>query len=252
MDYRRPDYSGILTKDYDPLEVKAQPDQGLVDGFASLFGVLDSYGEVTARGAFANTIGQRRDRIHLRYEHEHTIGTHKELEETHRGLRITGFISDDGSHGSTVRRHLADGVQYGISIGFRRIADRSATDDDIIDVSSAPTWAQQLPRSDIRVLTEIKLYENSLVSFPACDPALVESYRSGTPDIAALIAAVKAGSLTDDQTAQLKSLFDSPADLPGTDGEMLADVRSLQTVRRQRNAELIALRMKLHGLGVAL
>ena len=256
MDNRRTTYDGQLTKRRDPLEVRADGEQGILTGYASKYWVVDSYAEATAPGAFAETISQRgprgSNRILLRYEHETTIGTHRSMAEDAAGLVIEGHVSDDGMDGTRVRRHLADGVQYGISIGFRRMADRTAEESDPLDLSTAPSWVQSLPRNEIRILTGVKLYENSVVSFPAVDPALVESYRSDAPDIDALIAAVQSGRLSDDHLTQLKALFTSPADPPGTDGETLADVRLLQTVRRQRNAELIALHMKLHGLGALL
>lgn len=254
MDNRRTTYDGHLTKQRDPQEVRADGEQGILTGYASKYWVVDSYAEATAPGSFAETIAQRgpkgSNRILLRYEHETTIGTHRSMAEDSVGLLIEGHVSDDGMDGTRVRRHLADGVQYGISIGFRRMADRTAEDNDPLDFSSAPSWVQSLPRNEIRILTGVKLYENSVVSFPAVDPALVESYRSETPDIAALIAAVKAGRLTDEQTTQLKALFtESPADPQSADSEMPAATLPTQTAKRNYEAEIALL---CSTLGVSL
>ena len=145
MDNRRTTYDGLLTKQRDPLAVKANAEQGILSGHASRFWVVDSYLEATAPGAFAKTIAQRgpsgENRILLRYEHAVTIGTHKSMAEDAKGLAIEALVSDDGMDGTRVRRHLADGVVYGLSIGFRRIGDRTATDDDPLDFSTAPSWA---------------------------------------------------------------------------------------------------------------
>ncbi len=147
-------------------------------------------------------------------------------------------MSDDGMDGTRVRCHLADGVQYGLSIGFRRITDRSGEESDPFDFSTAPDWVRRLPANEIRVLTGVKLYENSVVSFPAVDPALVESYRSGPVDFESLLAAVKAGRLTADQTAQLKAILDAtPAARGEGGGEMPPAVPAQTAALRNYAAE---------------
>ena len=42
-----------------PFEVKAVSDDGLFSGYGSVFGVLDSYKEVVAPGAFAESLQSR-------------------------------------------------------------------------------------------------------------------------------------------------------------------------------------------------
>jgi len=255
VNHIRPTYEGKLTKALDPLEIRASAEQGLLTGHASKFWVADSYAEAVAPGAFVETIAQRgpqgANRILLRYEHEHTIGTHTKMAEDAAGLAIEGHVSDDGMWGTAVRKHLSDNVVYGISIGFRRLADRTAEDSDPLDLSSAPDWVKTLPRNEIRVLTRVKLYEDSVVSFPAVDPATVDSYRCDPTDIAALITAVKTGSLSVEQITQLKTILtDSPADGPQADGEMLAAARLTQTARRKRQADIAFLQFRATELGI--
>lgn len=243
-DNRRSSYDGILTKSRDPLDVKADSDKGLLTGYASKFWVVDSYAEATAPGAFAETIAQRgpagANRILLRYEHEHTIGTHTAMAEDSAGLNIEAKVSDDGMWGSTVRAHLKDAVQYGLSIGFRRIHDRTAEDTDPLDFGSAPDWVKTMPRNEIRILTGVRLMENSVVSFPAVDPALVNSYRS-TVDIDKLYA-----ELTDEQREHLKRLLELPADDGSNSQEPVLPI--VQTAKR-RNYEA---ELRLLTLGVTL
>lgn len=254
-DNRRTTYDGVLTKQRDPLALKtANGDKGELTGYASKFWAVDSYGEATAPGAFLQTIAERgpqgANRILLRYEHNVTIGTHTRMTEDADGLLIDGHISDDGMDGTRVRRHLADGVQYGLSIGFRRVSDRSATDDDPLDLSTAPGWVQQMPRNDIRILTGVRLYENSVVSFPAVDPALVESYRAADT-FDGLIAALSSRKLSPDELQQLTSLIDAmPADTPTGDGE--TPPRAVQTAFRNRHAEFAFIRAELARSGVCI
>lgn len=244
----------LLTKAFEPLEVRAKADEGIVSGVASKFWCCDSYAEVTAPGSFQKSVADRgpngANRIPLRYEHSINVGTHRELYEDSAGLHLVGHVSDDGMDGTRVRRHLGDGLIYGISIGFRRISDRTATDDDPIDLSSAPEWVQRLPRNEIRVLTEIKLMENSLVAFPACDPATVESYRSDAA-INALLRALTSRKLSPVELAQLKAFIDAqPADVVSRGGET-PPAESMQTaLLRNRHAEFELIRADLARLGV--
>lgn len=251
MDNRRTSYNGTLTKQRDPLELRAaKPEQGLLDGYASKWWTVDSYAEATAPGAFATTIQQRgpsgADRILLRYEHQVTIGKHTAMAEDATGLLIEALVSNDGMDGTRVRTHLADGVRYGLSIGFRRISDRTAEDDDPLDLSSAPDWVKTLPRNEIRILTGVQLYENSVVSFPAVEPALVNGYRAD-PDFETLLA-----RLTPEQRAALTRLLnETPGEIPGpADGETLSVSPVVRAALRNRHAEFELIRADLARLGV--
>lgn len=223
-DNRRSTYDGLLTKALDPLAFKANAEQGLLSGYASQFWVVDSYGECTAPGCFQKSITERgpksaTPRILLRYEHTETIGTHTAMSEDASGLQIEAKVSDDGMYGTAVRRQLADEVPYGLSIGFRRIGWRTATADDPLILDFAPTWARQMAITDpasISVLTEVKLMENSVVSFPAVDNALIDSYRADDLNARALqrvLTDLKAGRLTDAHLATLTQITQAmPAD----------------------------------------
>lgn len=240
--HRRSTYDGFLTKRYEPLALKADAEQGIASGYSSLFWVVDSYAEATAPGSFAKSIADRgptgADRILVRYEHEKTVGRHLSMVEDVRGLYIEALISDDGMYGSMLRRQLADGVPYGWSIGFRRQGDRTATDADPLDFSSAPEWVKSLPRNEIRILTETKMMENSAVSFPANDPAVISSYRSEAEDFAALLDALKSRKLTPDELTQLKAFIDAqPADTGAGGGETPPTTPSQTAQRRNYLAE---------------
>lgn len=216
-DNRRSTFDGFLTKALDPLAFKATAEQGVLSGYASKFWVVDSYGEATAPGAFQKSITERgpksdTPRVLLRYEHEYTIGTHTAMSEDASGLQIEAKVSDDGMYGTAVRRQLADEVPYGLSIGFRRIGWRTATADDPLILDFAPSWARQMAATDpsqIYILTELKLMENSVVSFPAVDNALVDGYRSDDLNARALqrvLADLKAGRLTEPHLATLAQI----------------------------------------------
>jgi hypothetical protein len=118
------------------------------------------------------------------------------------------------------------------------VGDRTATDDDPLDFSHAPSWVMQIPRNEIRVLTETKLMENSVVSFPAVDPALIDGYRSNPEDFTALMEALKSRKLTPDELAQLKQFIDAmPADASAGGGETPPTTPSQTAQRRNYLAE---------------
>jgi HK97 family phage prohead protease len=233
-------------------ELRADAETGILSGHASKFWVVDSYAECTAPGCFAKTIEDRgpsgANRILLRYEHEHTIGNHTKMAEDAAGLPIEAKISDDGMYGTAVRRQLADKVPYGLSIGFRRIGDRSATDEDPLILDHAPQWVRNMIALDgvssIRVLTETKLYENSVVSFPAVDNALVDGYRSEqrTQLLTSLLTDLKAGRLSPDDRAALDQIVQAwIADEAPENSETLSQPSDARTSLRRNHAAELAL-----------
>ena len=258
---KRTTYDGFLTKTEAPQAfTKADGDSGTLEGYASKFWEVDSYGEFTIPGAFARSITERgpkgADRILFRYEHMTTVGKHLEMEEDEVGLRIKAQISDDGSDGTRLRRHLRDGIPYGLSIGFRYISQRSATPDDPLDLTHAPAWVfgdGGEPRLDMLVgLSEVKHLENSAVSFPAVDTALIDSYRADTDlsqrAIDRLLLDLKRGVLTDDQLTQLRAFAQSLPAASIPDGET-PKPDAPQTAVQRRNG-LNELRYALIGSGI--
>lgn len=216
---RRASYQGAttLTKSLDPLELKADGGKGEADGYASKWWVVDSYGECTAPGCFLQSINDRgpkgANRIPVRYEHEYTVGTHKEMVEDEIGLYIKTGIVDDGMYGTVLRRQLDAGVPYGWSIGFRSITGRPATPEDPLIWDYAPRWLRENPDpANVWVLQQTKLMEDSAVTFPAVEPATIDSYRSdANQHLERLLAGVKAGTLTD---PQIRLLHEITAQLP--------------------------------------
>jgi HK97 family phage prohead protease len=253
----------VLTKDADPTPfTKADGETGIVEGFSTRYWVVDSYGEFTVPGAFSKSIAERgpgadKQRILLRYEHEHTIGKHTEMVEEADGVRIKAKISDDGMFGSAVRAHLKDDVPYGLSIGFRRVASRPAQESDPLIWDHAPDYIRQMAMDDLSFvtgLTEIKHLEDSIVTFPAVDNALVTDYRS-TLDLTQraldrLMADVKAGRLTDDHITHLRQIASGlPAGTTPDAGETPDAPRISQAVTVHRNYQAEA-RLALLSAGV--
>jgi hypothetical protein len=122
-----------------------------VEGYASLFWAPDDGGDVVARGAFAESLALRPPaQVAMLHQHDPAAvaGVWDEVKEDAKGLYVRGRLFDATPAGrlcaALVRRRGLDGL----SIGFRTRRARSD------------------PQHKLRVLTEIDLWEVSLVRFP--------------------------------------------------------------------------------------
>jgi hypothetical protein len=121
------------------------------EGYASLFGVPDSSGDVVAPGAFADSLRLRGlKRVRLLYQHfaHEPIGVWQEMREDGRGLYVKGRIVTDLERGRDVLALLREGALDGLSIGFRT------------------RRARRDPTTGLRTLLEVELWEVSIVTFP--------------------------------------------------------------------------------------
>ena len=122
-----------------------------VEGYASLFWAPDQGDDVVAQGAFAESLALRpAARVQMLHQHAAgaVAGVWDEVREDARGLFVRGRILDASPAGRLCAALVKGGVLDGLSIGFRT---RRARPD-----------AQR----KLRVLTEVDLWEVSLVTFP--------------------------------------------------------------------------------------
>ncbi len=132
--------------------------RGVFAGYASLFGVPDSTGDVVVPGAFAASLARRGPGgVRMLFQHDagQPIGTWLDLREDGRGLFVRGRLSADVQQAEELARLLQDGAIDGLSIGFRAVL---ATRDRV---------------TRRRRLTRIDLWEISLVTFPMLEGARV-------------------------------------------------------------------------------
>lgn len=171
------DYIGLDSVRADP---EVDSEAGTVSGYLSAFWVVDSYGTAFAPGAFDKTISERADKFHLLYQHnpDWSIGKLTNVETDSIGLRHSSTVIDDGAEGTTCLKRLRGGVPFGHSHGFRTIQERQATPDDpLIFSENTPEWVRRDP-SNAYVITEVKLYEGSIVTFSSNDLAVITDVRT--------------------------------------------------------------------------
>ncbi len=135
---------------------------GTVEGYASLFGEIDQARDMVMRGAFATTLRQRSvQRVPMLFQHDpaEPVGVWLELREDHRGLYARGRLIPEVARGRELLSLLRAGAIDGLSIGFRTVKGR-------ID-----------PRTRVRSLLAVDLWEISIVTFPLLAGARVRAVK---------------------------------------------------------------------------
>jgi HK97 family phage prohead protease len=135
---------------------------GTVEGYASLFGEIDQARDMVMRGAFADTLRQRGvRRVPMLFQHDpaEPVGVWLELREDHRGLYARGRLIPEVARGRELLSLLRAGAIDGLSIGFRTVQGR-------ID-----------PRTRVRRLHAVDLWEISIVTFPLLAGARVRAVK---------------------------------------------------------------------------
>jgi len=138
-----------------------EPD-GTVEGYANLFGEIDQARDMVMRGAFADTLAARGiRRIPMLFQHDpaEPVGVWLELRENQRGLFARGRLIPDVTRARELLSLVRAGAIDGLSIGFRTVKGR-------ID-----------PRTRIRRLHAVDLWEISIVTFPLLAGARVRAVK---------------------------------------------------------------------------
>jgi len=148
------------------LQIKAAGEDGTVEGYGSMFGVRDAYDDIIAPGAFAGSLAAHKaagtmPAMLWQHSSSEPIGIWTEMVEDAKGLKIKGQLALATARGKEAHELLKLGALNGLSIGF---------------VSKQWSYDRE---TDIRTLTEIDLWEVSLVTFPANQAARVTNVKAG-------------------------------------------------------------------------
>lgn len=143
-----------------PFEIKAISDDGLFSGYGSVANVVDSYKEVVAPGAFAESLQARKPSLLWQHRSGEPIGVYTTVKEDNVGLYVEGKLALKTARGAEAYELLKMGAISGLSIGF---VSREDSYDKV---------------SGIRTLKKVDLWEVSLVTFPANDAARVSTVKS--------------------------------------------------------------------------
>lgn len=179
--------------------------KGFFSGYASVFGGVDSYGDTIVKGAYQDTLIDRKRPIQMRWNHfGPVIGKWINAEEDEIGLRMDGELTLGHSVADDAYALMKHGAVNGLSIGFR-IPEGGAE-----------------KSGDRRLLKRIDLVEVSVVEEPA--------------DLAARVGDVKSYLAEAESLKEIEALLRDAAGFTRTDATALVSrIKSL--VRGEREAE---------------
>ncbi|WP_439103793.1 HK97 family phage prohead protease [Celeribacter marinus] len=136
-----------------------------IEGYASLFGTQDSGGDIVAKGAYSASLvalKAKGARVKMLWQHDpaQPIGVWDVVREDAHGLFVKGRILTDIEKGREAAALIEAGAIDGLSIGYRTVRARK-TD------------------GGARVLSELELWEVSLVTFPMLPQARIAAQTKG-------------------------------------------------------------------------
>ena len=144
-------------------------EEGSIEGYASVFGGVDSYGDMIEPTAFDNVIKSGQKPL-MFYQHNRwsiPIGVWESLSVDEKGLKVKGRLNLELEEAREVYSALKFGSLNGMSIGFR-MHDRDYEYDD----------------NDICHIKNIaELLEISIVNFPADKEARIDAVKSEDRDL---------------------------------------------------------------------
>ncbi|UOK71053.1 HK97 family phage prohead protease [Ancylobacter polymorphus] len=145
---------------------------GRFEGYAALFGRVDLGRDLILPGAFAHSLAERgAGGVRLLFQHDpaEPIGTWLGLHEDSLGLYVKGQLTLDVARAREVLALMRAGAIDGLSIGFRAVEGR--TD----------------PRTRVRRLSRIDLWEVSVVTFPMQPDARIAAVKRAGDTLAGAI-----------------------------------------------------------------
>lgn len=152
----------MKTKDF-ALEVKNLTEDGTFEGYCSVFGNIDSYGERVMPGAFSKSLARHakeKTSPLMLWQHnpDYPIGVWDELSEDKKGLFGIGRLLKGVQKADEAHIIMKGGAIRGLSIGYRVVKAE--------------------PEGNNVNLIELDLMEISPVTFPANEKARITAVKS--------------------------------------------------------------------------
>lgn len=149
-----------------PLKLKSVSETGEFEGYGSVFGVKDSYGDIVVPGAFTKSLQTWKEKGRMpallwQHQTDEPIGVYTEMKEDDVGLYVKGrLLIDDDPLAKRAHGHMKAGSITGLSIGYW-----------------LNDWEYDKTKEAF-LLKEIDLWEVSPVTFPSNDEARISDVKS--------------------------------------------------------------------------
>lgn len=177
----QPDY-------YHNLEIKEVGSDGTFSGVASVYGVEDLGGDVIDKGAFRKTIAEN-SVVPILFQHDkkEVIGEGT-VKEWQGKILLEGRLDMEDPVAAKAHQKMKKRLIKGLSIGFQTIK----------------STMEEIEGRFVRHITELKLWEVSIVTFPMLPDAQVtrvkaaeaEAFESRIKDLEAKVSALSAAKST--------------------------------------------------------
>jgi len=146
-------------------------DEAVIEGYASLFGMPDQGGDVVLAGAYRAGLARlaaKGGKVRMLWQHDagQPIGVWEEIREDARGLWVRGRLLLEVAQAREAAALVRAGAIDGLSIGYRTVK------------------AEKGPEGGRR-LSEVELWEVSLVTFPMLADARVGAGAAPAPQVKA-------------------------------------------------------------------
>ena len=143
------------------LEIKALNDDGTFTGYGGIFGNIDGDNDIIAKGAFEKSLtNDIMPKMLWQHRSDQLAGKWTSIKEDAHGLLVTGQLNLDKQLGKDIYSDLKFGSLDAMSVGFQTVNDEYDS------------------KAGIRTINEAKLWEVSLVTFPANDSARITAVKS--------------------------------------------------------------------------
>lgn len=157
--------------------------EGEFEGYGAAFGNVDACGDIIEKGAFAAGLADFLANGTICWQHDWSepIGKPLDAKEDDQGLYIKSRISQT-TRGKDALTLLRDDVVRKLSIGYEVQAYKVLSDEEgraLLGDQAYDAALRDLPwwMDGVRVLTQIKLYEISLVTVPANENATITGVK---------------------------------------------------------------------------
>jgi len=147
-------------------EVKALDQEGLFEGYASVFDTIDGGSDVVARGAFADTLKRHATtgsmpKMLWQHNPAEPVGVWHRMAEDSHGLHVEGkLLKGSIRRAAEIHALMQEGAIDGLSIGYSVI--ESSRDE----------------KTGVRRILHLDLWEASIVAFPMNDGARISSLKA--------------------------------------------------------------------------
>lgn len=134
-------------------------EEGIITGYASVFGEIDLAGDAIKKGAFTSSLSERMPVMLWNHNSDIVLGKWLEVREDEKGLLVKGQLCLDIEKSQEVYELLKSKSVSGLSIGFS--IDKSVYDSN-----------------GTRIIEKLSLFEISIVSIPCNEKAQIIDVKS--------------------------------------------------------------------------